>query len=140
MARECSAVHKYGVIAYRAIVSDMCVGHDQVMAADSRDAATLHRATVYRGELAKFVGVPDFQRHTLAFIGQILRIAADNGKGVNVVSAAKPRRSLHHGMVVEDTAVTQLDFHTNYREGADFCATSDPRGGGNVGPRINFAH
>jgi hypothetical protein len=43
-------------------------------------------------------------------------------------------------MVVEDTAVTQLDFHTNYREGADFCATSDPRGGGNVGPRINFAH
>src|SRR5450755_3140006 len=68
MPRECSAVYKYGVIAYKAIVSDVCVGHDEVMAADSRDAAALHRATVYSGELAKFVGVPDFQRHTFALI------------------------------------------------------------------------
>src|SRR5271168_2429730 len=69
MPRECSAVYKYGVIAHRAIVSDVCVGHDEVMAADSCDAATLHRAAIYRGELVKFVGVPNFQRHTFAFVG-----------------------------------------------------------------------
>ena len=110
------------------------------MAADSRGAATLHRATVYRGELVKFVGVPDFQRHTLAFVGQILGIAADNGKRVNVIPAAKPRRALDHSVMVENAALTQFDFHADHGEGSDFYATSDPRGGGNVGPRINFAH
>src|SRR5271170_780975 len=66
MTGECPSVYKYDVIAHRAIVSDVRVGHDQVMAADSRDAATLHRPAIYSGKLVKFVGLSNFQRHTLA--------------------------------------------------------------------------
>ena len=43
-------------------------------------------------------------------------------------------------MVVENAALTQFDFHADHGESSDFYATSDSRGGGNVGPRINFAH
>src|SRR5271155_2808492 len=69
MARERASVYKYGVIAYRAIVSDVGVGHDQVMAADSRDAATLHRPAIYSGKLVKFVGLSNSQRPPLPLVG-----------------------------------------------------------------------
>src|ERR1700735_3359106 len=140
MPRKSATIYKYSVIANPAIVADVRVGHDEVVASNSSDATPLNRAPIYRGKLVKFVGISDFQRYPLALVSQILRIAADNGKGINVVLTSKPRWTLHHCMVVENAAVAQLDFHADHCEGSDFYNTSDPRGGGNVGPRINFAH
>ena len=75
------------MVADDAIVRDMRVGHDEIVAAHAGDAAAFDRAAVYGGEFAEFVGVADLQRDALAVVGQILRIAADDREGIEVVSA-----------------------------------------------------
>ena len=73
-------VHEHGVIADQAIVGDVRVGHDQIVAAEARDAAALDRAAIHGAEFAKLVRVADFERNALARVGQILRIAANRAE------------------------------------------------------------
>src|SRR5580698_6429939 len=77
---ELHSVCEDDVIADYTVVADMRVGHDQVVAADPRRAPALDRAAVYGAKLAELVGIAHFEPYALARVGQILRIAAYDGK------------------------------------------------------------
>jgi hypothetical protein len=128
------------VIADQTIVADMSVRHDQVMATKAGDPSAFDRSPIHSGELAKLVRVAYLQRHLLASVSQILRIAADNGKRINVIPASKPRGALYHGVMLENAAFAQVNLATHYREGSNLNVMSDTRGGRNLRTRINLAH
>src|ERR1700730_2553875 len=68
MTRQRPSIYKYGVIANQAIVTDVRVRHDEVVATDSRDASAFHGSPVYRGEFAKLVGISHLQGYALALV------------------------------------------------------------------------
>jgi hypothetical protein len=140
MACQRPSVHKYGVIADQAIMADMSVRHDQVAATNAGDPSALNRSPIHRGELAKLVCVAYLQRHPLASVCQILRIATNDGKRINVITASEPRGALYHGVMLENAAFAQVNLATHYREGSNLNVTSDTRGGRNLRTRINLAH
>ena len=80
VAGELRAVFEHDAVADDAIVRDVRVGHDEIVAADARDVAAFVRAAVGGGEFAEFVGVARFEPGALAVIGEILRVAADGRK------------------------------------------------------------
>ena len=86
---ELRSIGEDHVIADHAVVTDVRVGHDQVVAADASRAATLDRAAVHGAELAKLVRLAHFESHALARVGQILRVAADDGERVDMIVAAR---------------------------------------------------
>ena len=108
------------MIADHAIVADVRVGHDQIVAADARGAAALDRAAMHGAELAKLVRVAHFEPHALARVGQILRIAADDGKRVHMIVAAERGRALDHGVRFENAAVAEFHFVAHDGECARF--------------------
>ena len=64
VAGQLRAIFQHHAVAEDAVVRHVRVRHDQVVAADARDVAALHRAAVHRREFAKFVCVADFQPAT----------------------------------------------------------------------------
>jgi hypothetical protein len=140
MACQCPPIHKYGVVADQTIMADMSVRHDQVVATNAGDPSAFNRSPIHRGELAKLVCVAYLQRHPLASVCQILRIAADNGKRINVITASKSRGALDHCVMLQNAAFAQVNLATHYREGSNLNVASDTRGGRNLRTRINLAH
>ena len=116
---ELRSVGKDDVIADDAVVADMRVGHDQVVAADARRAAALDRAAVYGAKLAKLVGIAHLEPDTLARVGQILRIAAYDGKRVYVIVAPERGWSFDHGVGFDNATLPELDLVTDDRERRD---------------------
>ena len=74
---------------------------------------------LHGGKFAKLVRVAHFERHALACVGEVLRIAADNRKRIEVIVAAQPRGPLHHGVLVEHAAIAKFDFVAHDGKGAD---------------------
>ena len=66
----------------------MGVRHDEIVAAQARGAAAFHGAAIDGGEFVEFVFVADFERDAFAFVGEILRVAADYAERVEVVAAS----------------------------------------------------
>ena len=58
---SCAPFDQDHVIADHAIVPDVRVGHDQVVAADARRAAALDRAAMHRAEFAELVRIAHFE-------------------------------------------------------------------------------
>src|ERR1700691_2275355 len=116
---ELCSICKDDVIADDAVVADMCVGHDQVVAADTRRAAALDRAAVHGAKLAKHVRIAHFEPYALARVGQILRIAAHNGKRVYVVVASERGGSFNHGVGFDNASLPEFDLVTNDGERRD---------------------
>jgi hypothetical protein len=105
VAGERGAIDKNRVAADLAIVADVRVGHDEIVAAEARGAAALERAAIHRGEFVKFIIVADFERDAFTSVGEILRVATDDAERVEVVAASKTRGTLHHRVRFEDAAV-----------------------------------
>ena len=140
VAGESGAIHEDVEIAELAVVPDVRVRHDEIVAADARDAAAFYRAAIHRAEFVEFIVIADFDGNALAFVGEVLRIAADDSEGIDVVGAAQARGAVHDGVMIEDAAVAELDFFADDSEGADFCVLADLRGGRNDGAGINLTH
>src|SRR5208282_295481 len=128
------SVDQDDAIADDAVVADVRVGHDQAVAADAGHASTLDRAAMHRAEFAKLVCIAHFELDALAGVGQVLRVAADDRKGMEVVVAAERRWTFHDRVRFEDAAIAQLDLVADDGAGPDPHALSQLRGGRNDGP------
>src|SRR6185437_2867197 len=95
---ELGAIDEDHVVADHAVVADVRVGHDEVVAADARDAAALYGAAVHRTELAEVIRVAHFELHTLAGVGEILGIASYDGEGMNMIVTTELRRAFDDGV------------------------------------------
>src|SRR5436305_1089752 len=87
----------------------MGVGHDQSMAADSSDSATLGRATIDGYTLADDVLVANLDAASFTAEAQILRFDADGAKRKKTVTRADLCRAVDDNMRNQLTALAQ--FH-----------------------------
>src|SRR5258708_27819510 len=71
------AIRENGVAADNAIVSDVRIRHEQIVAADPRNAASLLGTAADRGKFSKPVFITNLKFRGLAAEFQILRIPAD---------------------------------------------------------------
>src|SRR5207249_3032812 len=91
------------------VVAEMGIDHQQVFAADARDAAAFFRPDVNGDRFAEGISVADLQPRVPALVFQILRRGADDRVGEEDVSAAD-RRLPEDGDVVEQPAA-RADLH-----------------------------
>src|SRR5215472_4304720 len=98
----------------------MRVGHDEGVAADTRRAYTFQSSAVDGDVFANNVAVADFQPRGLAAVGDVLRIAADYGKGKNLVVGAEARRSTQNNVGDQPAVLAQLDARTDDGIGTNF--------------------
>ena len=80
VAGERRVVGEHALAADDAVVRDVRAGHEQVVAANARDALVLHRAAMDRDALADHVAVADLETRRLAAIFLVLGIGADRGE------------------------------------------------------------
>jgi hypothetical protein len=85
--------HDY-VVADRAVVSDMGVSHDEVVAADASEASALDGTAIDGDELANDVVVANFEPRGLAVVADILRSKADGGKRKEVIMSSDFRGTI----------------------------------------------
>jgi hypothetical protein len=95
---------------------------------------------MHGAELAEFVRVADFEPDALSGVRQILRIAADNGKRMDVVVAAERGGASHHSVRIEDAAIAQFDFVSHDGVWPDSNSTAQPRRGRDCGAGIDLTH
>lgn len=88
-------------------MGDVRVGHAQVAAADTGNAASAFRAPVERGEFTDTVIVAELQPRHFALELEILRFAADQRVGMDMVAHAHPRVIFDDGVGV-DAAATPM--------------------------------
>ena len=140
VAGESGAVDENGVIADEAIVGDVRVGHDQVMAADAGDGAAFDRAAIDRTEFAEFIFVADFEGNALAPVSEVLRVAADDGERIHMIFLAEARRPLNYRVMIEAAAVAEFDLVANHCVGADGYVRAEFRGRRDDSARVNVIH
>src|SRR6266478_84228 len=114
-----------------AIMSDVSVGHDQVMVADLREPAAFYRAAIDGNELANLVVIADFQARRFARVRDVLRRQADRREREESIVDADLRRSFHGDVRHQVAALAQFDPRPNYAVGSDLA------GGVNLGFGVN---
>src|SRR5512135_649493 len=77
MSRQGGPVRKNGMVAYDAIVRDVCIGHKQVPVADSGDPASALRSPVHGDEFTKSVAFADCRLGSFSMEFQVLGNRAD---------------------------------------------------------------
>src|SRR5690606_32030672 len=100
---------------------------EPVVAADPGDAAAVAGAAVEGDELAHQVAVADLQRHGLAAVLLVLRIAADRGVADDAVPAPDPGRAVHAAVRPDRGAVADLHPGTDPGERAHRHPFAKPR-------------
>ncbi len=138
VAGQRGAVDEFRVVADLVVVADVRVIHDQIVIADTRDAAAFGRAAIYGAEFAKSVFVADFERHALSGEGAILRIAADDGEGINAILAAKARGALNDRVMLQNAAFTELNIIADHGIRADLHTGAEPHPRRNDRVLMNF--
>ena len=137
---QLSSICENHVIADQAVVTDVRVSHDQIVAAEASDAAAFDRAAMHGAELAKLVFIAHLEPYPLARVCEILRIAADDRKREEMILAAERGRAAHNRVRLDNTAVAEFDFVSDDGEGSHLHAISEFRGGRNDCPRIDSTH
>src|SRR5215469_9022796 len=120
-------------------MTDMGVGHDQIVIADTRETTTLNCAAVDRAIFTELIKVADFEPDPLTAVGQVLGIAAHDGERMNVMFLSELRRPFHHRMRFEHTAVPELDFLADDGVWPDANVGTQPGRGRNDSPRVNLS-
>ncbi len=129
-----------GVAADLTIVGDVRISHEQIAVADARDAAALHRAAIDGDVFVKDVGVADFEFGALAFVGEVLRIAANRAKGVEHIARADTGGPAHDRVGVHDAAIAERNVVADHSERLNCYLVSEPRARRDYGPVIDHAH
>ena len=127
MPAESGSVGHDDVIAELAVMGDVRVGHAQVAAADTGNAASAFRAPVERGEFTDTVIVAELQPRHFALELEILRFAADQRVGMDMVAHAHPRVIFDDGVGVDAAAIPDDDMLFDDRIGAYFHILADLR-------------
>src|SRR5438309_2006652 len=86
----------------------MRVRHDEAIAADARDAAALHSATMNAGVFANEIAVTDLEACGLVLERVVLRADTDDRERPNAIVAADLRRAMNDD--VRDKFAVLADF------------------------------
>ncbi|MNE42442.1 hypothetical protein D3C80_1365680 [compost metagenome] len=110
------------MVADDAVVTDMGIGHDQVVVAKGGLGAILDGTTVNGHAFADDVMVSDDQPSDFALVLEVGRVFTYRGKLIDAVVFTNPGRALEYHVWPDDR--TLADFHTraNDRPGADLDA------------------
>lgn len=126
VTRDGSIVGEDRVIADKAIMGDMTVGHDPVAMADTRDTATLASTSINRHELADGIAVAYLQLRVLTAELLILSHLAYRGELKDAIVTPETRRSVQHHVWPDPACRPNLDIRTHYRERPDLDIVRDP--------------
>ena len=102
-----------------AIMGDMSLGHEQIVASDAGNPAALDRSPAHRDTFAKYIAIAYVEAGSLASILQILRVSADAAKGMKDVRAAQTGRAVYDSMGVKNTILTQFHIVGDNRIGSN---------------------
>ena len=126
--------------ADEAVVGDVGADHEEVVAADARVAAAVLGADMDGAGFAELVMVADDEAAGSAAVFEVLRDAADDGVGEELVGLADGGVAFDGCMVLEDAAAGDLDVGAHIGEGADDDVFSEPGAGFDKGERMNLGH
>jgi hypothetical protein len=97
------------VTADHAVVTDMDVGHQQVVVADGGFGTILDRTAMNGDALADDIVVADDKTRGLALVFQVRRIFTHGRELVNAVMLADDSRPFYHHMGGDNGALTDLN-------------------------------
>src|SRR6185369_6565659 len=108
-----------------AVVRDVGVDHEEVVAADAGDAAPLRSTAVHGTSFTELVAIADLDGDPLAAELQVLRLEADAGVGEDAVLAADSGRPFDLGSRGDLGAFADLDLGTDDGERTDADAVGE---------------
>src|SRR4029078_8029339 len=119
VAGERGVVSHHDLVSDAAIVCDVRKRHEEVVAADDREATTADGAAVHGGELAEYIAIADLEARGLALVLEILRRVADRRELENLVLGADGGRPLDDGVRPDPGARTDAHAFLDHRVRAD---------------------
>ena len=117
--------HDY-VIADLAIVRNVRIGHDQVVAAHASHASALCRGAVNGDVLADHVVIANLQSSGFALVGNVLRGKADRTKRIELIIRTDFRRPFKRNVRAEVTTFAEFDIGANRAVRADIAGGREP--------------
>src|SRR2546427_772345 len=123
MARELEGIGEDGVAADLAVMREMHVRHDPVVAADAGHSRVELGAAVDGDVLADDVAVADLDRRVLAGVFLVLRRRADRGEMEDAVAPADASTAVEHDVRADPGALAQFDpgAYDRVRPDLDLC-------------------
>src|SRR5690606_37836494 len=140
MAGEGGIVDQDAVIAHHAIVTDVDVGHQQVVIADGGLAPILHGAAVDGDPLADDVVVADHQPRGFALVLEVRGVLPHGGKLVDAVMGADHGGALDDHVGADLGIVADGDVRADDGPGTHLDVGADAGGRVDNGARINQNH
>src|SRR5881396_3446750 len=125
------------VVADLAVMRDMHVGHDPVVAADACHAHVLHGAAAESAVLADGVAVADLERGRFAGVFLVLGRPAERAESENSVLSAYASPPLDHHVRPDRGALPYLDVLAYDRIGSHRHPRAELRSGMDDGRRVN---
>src|SRR5205814_1151237 len=113
LARELAGIGEDGVAADLAVMREMHVRHDPVVAADAGHSGVERGAAVDGDVFADHVAVADLDRSVLVGVFLVLRRRADRGEMEDAVAPADAGTAVQHDMRADPGAFAQLDPGTD---------------------------
>src|SRR5437762_2954472 len=107
------------MIANRAVVANMSIGHQEYVAAQPRDSSAFGRAPVDGHVFADGVVIADLDAGLLPAKTQVLGLHADGAKRKEAIMGADLRRTLDGHMRNQFAALTQFHSRANYAKRAN---------------------
>ena len=107
------------VVAHHAVVGHMHVGHEQVTAADARDALILHRPGRESAVFAHDVVVADFKVRLFALVLFVLRFAPHGSALEEAVAATDRGQSLDDHVAFQDGPGADAHVRPHHAERTD---------------------
>ncbi|MNE52881.1 hypothetical protein D3C80_1475770 [compost metagenome] len=143
LVADLSVTAQSGVVGHDDIVADHTVvthvgaGHEQTVRSNARYARALRRAPVEAGVFTDDVVRADLQPHRLALVAIVLRVAADDGEGMDDRPRADARVLLDHDMADQLDALGQGHARADDAPGADHDPVGDLGRGVDDGGRVD---
>ena len=119
MAAKSRGVGHDDVVTNRAVVSDVGVSHDEVVAAYAGEASAFDGAAVDGDELANDIVVADFETRGLALIADILWRQTYGGKRKELIMAADLRGAVYGDVRDQLAGFAEFDVCTDGAVRAD---------------------
>ena len=126
------------IVAHKAVVSDVGIGHEQAVGPDHGFPHALHRTAVDGYALAKSVVVADSCEGLFALVGDVLRLAADHGMRMHVVAGTHFRVGSDDAMGLEMGLIADFGIRADDHVRADADINAQFRRGINDRARMNF--
>jgi len=98
VARQAGAIGKDDLRSHYAIVRHVAIGHDEIVVAHFRNAATGARRAIEGAVFADDVAIADLKTCRFAFVTQVLRRFAERDELINAVVAPDARRAVDDDM------------------------------------------